>query len=502
MHLIKLIVTSPFSSPWCGLKGFLVLFSALLCQKTIAQHPVFERNYSLGHAENARFILQTSQGKYIVGGEQGINLSTQKGFFISIDENGNQEFYRIIGTDANTTSINSALLIKDSVLVFIGRSSSYTSNLQLLVWQYNVNGDSIGSWNYGDSASEFGLSIDKVGENAQNGFILSGGKLLTQSSISDAWVVRIDSSGNKLWERSLGSPYRAVATKVVTCIDGGYIVTGTIDNNLATNGPTAYLWKLDSLGNTIWINYYGAESFLGNGFDVIEKPSGGFYMCGITGFYDAPRNLWLNVPYLISTNSQGDTMWTWKNNYPREGTLQSIAFKGNELWLAGTWLTWGGDYDVLLMRFNLNSQTATYATFGDSNTEFGFGVTSTLDGGLALAGRKTTMQNTSVYLIKTDNNGCIQPGCMQAVSVQEHLQANLALKIYPNPVVDQLNIHSNFEQGELQLQISDMQGRTVHNEQQPANTEIQLQLSHLPAGMYLLRIQNGQQSAWARFVKQ
>ena len=47
-----------------------------------------------------------------------------------------------------------------------------------------------------------------------------------------------------------------------------------------------------------------------------------------------------------------------------------------------------------------------------------------------------------------------------------------------------------------------MQGRTVHNEQQPANTEIQLQLSLLPAGMYLLRIQNGQQSAWARFVKQ
>jgi|GEM_PF-3136757 len=46
-----------------------------------------------------------------------------------------------------------------------------------------------------------------------------------------------------------------------------------------------------------------------------------------------------------------------------------------------------------------------------------------------------------------------------------------------------------------------MQGRIVHSEEQPAQAELKLQLSHLPAGMYLLRIQNGQQSAWARFVK-
>jgi hypothetical protein len=501
MHLIKSILISPFSSPWCGLKGFLVLAFTLFFQKTHAQYTVFQQSYSLGYAENTQFILQTSQGKFIVGGEQGINLSTKKGFFISIDGSGNQEFSRIIGTNEHTTSINNALIIKDSILVFIGRSSSYTSNLQLLVWQYHVNGDSMSSWNYGDSDLEFGLSIDKVGEDAQNGFILSGGKVKPQAFIPDAWVVRIDSSGNKLWERSLGSLNRAVATKVLTCADGGYIVTGTIENNLASNGPTAYLWKLDSLGNTVWVNYYGAESYLGNGLDVIEKPNGGYYMCGLTGFYDAPRNLWLNVPYLISTNQQGDTLWTWKNSYPREGILQSMVSKGNELWLTGTWLTWGSDYDMLLIRFNTDTKASSYTTFGDGSVEFGFGIISTIDGGFALAGRKTNTQSTAVYLVKTDNNGCIQPGCMQAVSVQEHLQANLDLKIYPNPVIDQLNIESNFEQGSLQLQISDMQGRTVHSEQQPAHAEIQLQLSHLPSGMYLLCIQNGQQTAWARFVK-
>jgi len=94
-----------------------------------------------------------------------------------------------------------------------------------------------------------------------------------------------------------------------------------------------------------------------------------------------------------------------------------MVSKGDGLWLAGTWLTWGNDYYMLLMRFNLNAKSVTYTTFGDSSVEIGSGITSTIDGGFALAGRKSHTQNTTVYLVKTDSNGCVQPGCMQAVSV-------------------------------------------------------------------------------------
>lgn len=502
MQIQKSMLTTPFSSLWCGLKGLCCVLIVLSTFHAQAQQNTFERSYNLGFGENAHFVVQSNDGKFIIGGQQNIGFSDQKGFLIATNQTGNQLYNRTIGDNGKLTTMSDAVFINDSIFVVIGESSSYTSNLQMLVWKFKSNGDSISYWHYGDSSLEYGLGIDLIGENAKFGFILCGGKTDNQTFTSDAWIVRIDSSGNKLWDRALNLQQRAFANNVQTTTDGGFIVTGTIYNNLASNGPTAFLWKLDSLGNTNWVKYYGAESYLGYGFDVLEKPTGGYLMCGVTGFYDAPRNLWLNVPYIISTNQQGDTLWTWKNNFPREGILQAMVIKGDELWISGTWLNWGGDYDLLLMRFNLGSKEATYTTFGDGSIERGGDIINTVDGAFAVVGTKANSQNVFAYLIKTDNNGCLQPGCMQAVSVQEHLQANLALKIYPNPVVDQLNIHSNFEQGELQLQISDMQGRTVHNEQQPANTEIQLQLSHLPAGMYLLRIQNGQQSAWARFVKQ
>jgi hypothetical protein len=501
MHLIKSLLTSPFSSPSCGLKGIYCFLFAFTLNNALGQTNTFERTYNLGFGENANFVIQSSNGDFIIGGQQNIGFFDQKGFFIAIDQAGNQVYSKTLGDNGELTSMSNALFINDSTFVVIGESSSYNSNLQLLVWKFKTNGDSLGYWQYGDSSLEFGLGIDIVGEAAQFGFILCGGKADNQTFTSDAWVVRIDSFGNKLWDRSLNLQQRAFANNVRTTNDGGFIVTGTIYNNLATNGPTAFLWKLDSLGNTNWINYYGAESYLGYGFDVLQKPTGGYLMCGFTGFYDAPRNLWLNVPYILSTDEQGDTLWTWKNDYPREGILQAMVIKGNELWISGTWLNWGGDYDLLLLRFNLDSKEATYTTFGDGSTERGGDIVNTIDGSFAIIGTKSNSQNVFAYFIKTDNNGCVQPGCMQAVSVQEHLQANLNLKIYPNPVIDQLNIESNFEHSQLQLQISDMQGRTVHSEQQASNTNIQLQLSHLPAGMYLLRIQNGQQTAWARFVK-
>lgn len=502
MQILKSMFTTPFSPPWRGLKGFFFVLIVLISSNVKAQQNTFERTFGLGFGENAYFVIQSNDGNYIIGGLQFNGFIDRKGFLIAVDQSGNQLYYKAVGTNGQSTAMNNALFINDSTFVIVGESSSYTSHKQMLVWKFKSNGDSLGYWHYGDSSLEYGLGIDRVGESAQFGYILCGGKVDRQSITSDAWIVRIDSSGNLLWDRSLNLQHEAFAKNVRTTSDGGFIVTGTIHNNLASNGPTAFLWKLDSLGNTSWIKYYGAESYKGYGFDVLEKPTGGYLMCGSTGFYDAPRNLWLHVPYILSTNEQGDTLWTWKNNFPREGILQAMVLKGNELWISGTWLTWGGDYDQLLMRFHLSTREANYTTFGDSSMDWGGDIIQTLDGTFAVVGTKSNSQNVLAYFIKTDSNGCVQPGCMQAVSVQEHLQANIALKIYPNPVVDQLNIESNFEQGQLQLEISDMQGRMVHSEQQPAYTNIQLPLSHLPAGMYLLRIQNGQQSAWARFVKQ
>jgi hypothetical protein len=503
MHLIKSFLTSPFSSLWCGLKVFLLLACILSNQAISAQQNVFERIYPLGFSETIQTLIQTNDSSFVLAGVQHIGIADFRAVIIGTNKNGIQQYSKTIGNSGGLTEITDGILQNDSVLVFTGSSIDYGSSFQLVVWKLDLNGDSISTWHYGGvQDEEFGMGICQAGNN---GFVVCGGVVdVNSGNQTNVLVVRFDSLGNPLWNRSFGGSQVDVAWAVKPTADDGFIVTGFSTSNFASNGPTAFLWKLDSLGQTQWLRYYGQESYFGYGYDVVQKPDGGYIFGGITGHYEPNNNLWRNVPYLVSTNAQGDTLWTWRNGFPREGTINSVVIKGDEIWAAGDWLFRENfDRQMLLFRFSESGQSLGYSNYGGLLSEEGRHVVKTFDGGFAIAGSNTSINTfKSSYLVKTDSNGCVQPGCIQTVSVQEHLQANIALKIYPNPVVDQLNIASNFDQGQLQLQISDMQGRMVHSEQQPANSEIQLQLSHLPAGMYLLRIQNGQQSAWARFVKQ
>lgn len=74
------------------------------------------------------------------------------------------------------------------------------------------------------------------------------------------------------------------------------------------------------------------------------------------------------------------------------------------------------------------------------------------------------------------------------------------IKIYPNPVQDLLHISSSF-QGKQHVQVSDFLGRTVATFEMN-NEVLNINTANYPAGIYLLRFNNGTQTTSAQFVKQ
>jgi hypothetical protein len=64
----------------------------------------------------------------------------------------------------------------------------------------------------------------------------------------------------------------------------------------------------------------------------------------------------------------------------------------------------------------------------------------------------------------------------------------LGLKVFPNPAHDQLTVVME-EAGSAQLSLMDMQGRLVLKTEVQAQTE--LSLDHVPAGIYLLKVTQG-----------
>jgi hypothetical protein len=81
----------------------------------------------------------------------------------------------------------------------------------------------------------------------------------------------------------------------------------------------------------------------------------------------------------------------------------------------------------------------------------------------------------------------------------------LSLSLYPNPNngVFELDIQNAFAQ-ELTLSVLDLQGKTIWQEQKIANGNFlkeTIALEHLPAGVYVLEVQSGQQRQRVKFIR-
>ena len=97
----------------------------------------------------------------------------------------------------------------------------------------------------------------------------------------DIWVFKIDFLGNLLWQKCLGGTYDDFARNIFTTSDGGFMIVGTTaskDGDVTGNhdliaGWTGDIWfvKIDSTGNLLWQYCYGdiAQESLYRG--VVQK---------------------------------------------------------------------------------------------------------------------------------------------------------------------------------------------------------------------------------------
>jgi hypothetical protein len=126
------------------------------------------------------------------------------------------------------------------------------------------------------------------------GYVLTGstgsndGEVSANHGYYDAWVVRLDSSGGIVWQKTLGGPNMDHGRYITRSGDSGYLVAGftilpgTIDYD-------AWIVKLDEKGNMLWQEILGGANE-DNATWIIEKPHGHYVMAGSTNSVDGNIN--------------------------------------------------------------------------------------------------------------------------------------------------------------------------------------------------------------------
>jgi len=209
---------------------------------------------------------------------------------------------------------------------------------------------------YGGISHELCYSIC---ETPDHGFAFIGDASFDDGDVSgvhglnDVWVVKISSGGAIEWQKCYGGSSNDGGAEIKTTGDGGYLIAGGSHSNDgdATNNfgdQDAWLIKIDSVGNIIWQKNYGGSSFdLASSIEVLQN--GGIIMLGVTmsNDIDVSGNHG-NIDYwLTGIDNLGNLQWQkcigGSGNEFHFAAPTSILTVDSEIVFCGTSDSWSGD---------------------------------------------------------------------------------------------------------------------------------------------------------------
>ncbi|MEO8150101.1 MAG: hypothetical protein ABI723_20860, partial [Bacteroidia bacterium] len=205
-------------------------------------------------------LHQTTDGGYILGGKSNSNISGDKTedsrgdydyWIVKTESIGNIQWDKTIGGDT-TDNLNSILQCSDGGYVLGGNSRSNISGdkTENFVGTHGwtdywiVKTDSAGNIQWqntiGGNQSE---DLSSLQQTTDGGYILggttnsNGGGDKTERSrgwkYADYWIIKIDSTGVKLWDKTIGGSSTDYLYCLETCADGNYILGGYSWSNIS-----------------------------------------------------------------------------------------------------------------------------------------------------------------------------------------------------------------------------------------------------------------------------
>lgn len=270
-----------------------------------------------------------------------------------------------------------------------------------------VRTDSSGNylWNatIGGSSSDFGKAIVEVSD----GFVFAG---YTRSygeytSNYNGWLVKTDLNGNHLWNYSFGGSGTDEFHGLVAASGGGYTMVGR-SYSYAVGSADGWLLHTDASGSHQW-NYTYGDTGYDRCYDVVECAGGGYALCGQTVSF----GLSSYAGWLIRTDADG--IFQWNETY--DGTSGDYLYALVECSAGGyalageTWSYGVSSGAAWLVRTNAAGLHLWNQTYDDDQAQRAYDIIET-NYGFTLAGDDGNIPvringDSDAMLIHTDFNG-------------------------------------------------------------------------------------------------
>ena len=170
------------------------------------------------------------------------------------------------------------------------------------------------------------ITVNSISQTKDGGYILGGCINKKYSKVNHAYIMKLTNNGKKVWGKTFGVVMNGqnVTNECINAIaqtkDGGYIVGASIYSPFAENGSVfetsdAWVVKLDKNGNKVWDKMFGyGDDFVEAIHSVSGTQDGNYIIGGCTynyiirnGYYYQPAN---GQGWIIEFNNDQDYVWT------------------------------------------------------------------------------------------------------------------------------------------------------------------------------------------------
>jgi len=259
---------------------------------------LWERKFGGTNADFGKCIVETESNNYVIAGYSNStdgNITLNKGgydiWIIKISSEGVLVWQKNYGgTGSETITEESILTTNLGGYVFSATTTSDDYDVigqkgGADIWLVNINDTSEIVWakTYGGADDDFSNRIKYTPDGS---YMLSnivqsvGGDILYNYDKKDIWLARINSSGDIMWQKTIGGTGTESQCDITMTSDGGIIVmtqTSSKDGEVQKNYGNKDIWfsKIDATGNIVWNTIFGG-SLDENSGEIIQLSDGGY----------------------------------------------------------------------------------------------------------------------------------------------------------------------------------------------------------------------------------
>lgn len=241
-----------------------------------------------------------------------------------------------------------------------------------------------------DWQRNFGGALDdeayNIIEAKDGGYLICGSTLSSGAGKMDAVVIRITSTGEKLWEQTYGGTQNDRALNIIAANDGGYYVCGGTQS-LGKGGWDMWLFKINDDGRMLWQKTFGDEGDE-EAAHVIISPDNKFVLAG----YTTSRGAGKTDFYIYKTDTTSKPMWRRTIGGAKQDDLKYIEQQADSSFLiVGSSKSFtNGASDLFFCRIDFTGRIKMKKNFGGKNYDYGNYFVATPDNGYLIAGGSMT----------------------------------------------------------------------------------------------------------------